>query len=1359
MQRLKKPFIWLTLLSLVFTLLPAGLAPVAKAADSVSPTFFIPSDPALRNTFRLVTEYNVTGKEQINRNNVYQYNQGLLTFTGTFAKVSSNSMTVKVERLNAVPVKDDEEHFNWVPDANNVYYSSVSLDSTDASGQKFIVRDLKLFPGFNKITLSGVQVGVTQSESFYVLYDEVPYLQELKMYEGGPAAKYLNEGTPVVTNVSALSLEGTARNVTKITLSVNGKKTDTLPYDDVTGKFYASGQTLSPGVNNLEIVLTNGADTVKLERTIYLFSDTEQITGAYVYSGNPGSKAVNVLGITPTITESLAGTPKFIGQVLIPFNPDEGTFGDTSSGTGVGKVWVKPSTADPADPYTAATFKVLKMKAVSADGTVDTEEGQDVLIPDANGDPEYRLVTFMIDLPAPANGSNQFSLRVQYGSDATPRFTTTKNILYKYLQGESVITKLSYLPTLTDADITSTETRDISDFSQVNLDGATVTSGTFYILVESSSAPTVDLNADYLPLGSKKLTIDLVAPTAINLAANQKIYKISNFSTGQQRVRFWYVAGENKDVTISYITMSKISFTNLIYGQTYPVNSKDPSTLKLTLKGQYLGFEKFDKTEAQFTINGVSGKNEDLDWEPGTLNFSLQLTIGPDGPLYYGENRITFYGTSRDGNGNARYVTGEMLIYIVDENGATITSFMPASTLNPALLPTVDLYNRVSFPVTDTVDPEDQQLFDQTLNTLFKPSTDFTYDAANQNYTTNKKGANLVMRGAGATRANVYFGSQLLFTFTLDSNQATGNTSNDFTYDFGNGQKTGYYSFVGSEKDFVVQVYNLDIDVPGSYVFNLELVNSTGSRSSKRLEIIRTVEAYRLISPQPTVGDQYVVNKNFIHFDIEAEGATRVLIDKDEATPRQETGKEDRFVYDYVGLKPDKATKIKITIERADTSFTDTIEVYYTSAVDIDSQYMVEKVSNKYTVFNKTVQLTFPKGTILQSANPGLNAIQYYPDTKLLFGIADPVYGIVGKRDDYGNYIEGQRPNPEGNPEIHIPIELSGKFSQPERRINFTPISHVYWISGGVGESADGTQKATNGLAPYSLEGYFTMFPSDRKVIPSQRGELTLAYDKNVVDEAGTTITVFRFTDKGIWENIGGEVNTKNHTITVPFDDFGYYMVMKMKRGYSDITNHPWARNILNALYAKGIMTNLFGDSFGTDDRISRGEFATLLVKGLNIPLNYPTDGDYNKSSFQDVGPSARTETWSYEYIETAARAGIVTGTSEGTFSPYMPITREQAAVMIARALKLKLAVNDEKLNATLAKAFVDSGSIDVYARPAIQAVNSAKIMTGSPSTLPGQKKPVYSFNPKGFMTRAEAGKITVEMLKKSTSLFPKNLS
>jgi len=211
---------------------------------------------------------------------------------------------------------------------------------------------------------------------------------------------------------------------------------------------------------------------------------------------------------------------------------------------------------------------------------------------------------------------------------------------------------------------------------------------------------------------------------------------------------------------------------------------------------------------------------------------------------------------------------------------------------------------------------------------------------------------------------------------------------------------------------------------------------------------------------------------------------------------------------------------------------------------------------------------------------------------------------------------------------------------------------------------------------------------------------------------------------------------------------------MKLRRSYNDITNHGWARNILNALYAKGFMTPLRFEQFGTDDRTSRGEFATLLVKGLNLPITSDS-----RRTFTDVAPGTSSFTWDYDSIETAARAGIITGLTDGVFGPDRPLTREQAAVMIARALELKLATNDSKLQSALAKSFIDSGSMENYAGPSVQAVTKAKIMEGSPVTVTGQSKPQFAFNPKGNLTRAEAGKIAVELLKKSTKVFPKNLS
>lgn len=103
-------------------------------------------------------------------------------------------------------------------------------------------------------------------------------------------------------------------------------------------------------------------------------------------------------------------------------------------------------------------------------------------------------------------------------------------------------------------------------------------------------------------------------------------------------------------------------------------------------------------------------------------------------------------------------------------------------------------------------------------------------------------------------------------------------------------------------------------------------------------------------------------------------------------------------------MKADKSTPIKIQIVRANSTISDTIDVYYASAVQIDTQYMAEKVATKYSVFNKALELNFPKGTIMKGFTSS-GAAKYYPNTKLLFGIADPADGVVERKNDYGNII------------------------------------------------------------------------------------------------------------------------------------------------------------------------------------------------------------------------------------------------------------------------------------------------------------------------------------------------------------------
>ncbi|MBT2288276.1 S-layer homology domain-containing protein [Paenibacillus albidus] len=1291
MHRFKRPIVWLLLAALLVSMFPGRFSPTAEAAGAVSTTYFSPDDLTLRSTVALSQDSNAA-PDMISRESVYKTSNQSINITGTYSQVTASTMKVTVEQLTK-----DTNSGKWKTDPTRITTGTVTTDA-NSPDNRFTTSGVVLYTGFNKITFSGMQGNLQRSESFYVLYDKVPFVTSLQVL-GGPAALNLNEGTQVVVPVNSITIQGKVANATKVSVSVNdGSVLQTSLLED--GTFFTPALTITPGLSKIKIVVQNASDSINIERSIYFFDKDQPFAEMNLVHAGVN---YNILNNIPTLTAA-ATTASFSGQILVPYN--SGVFKDTA------KLTINKGTTG----------------AVPVTGLTTTEE---MIIPGPDGvTPAYKLVKFSTSADlAITTGTNDFTLAVDYGT-----YSTSKVYSYKYLQGETVITDMFYLPGYTGGATTN--------ISKLPLSGQQMEADNFYIMLKTNTPPAdpAKLVANYLPLSNKPLAI---APKGSGSGTNEYIYQITGFSNGQQKVQFKFDGSQSFfNADISYVSKNYIYVSNIQDGQTYEFDSS--SAKSLTFSGEYIGFENISSSQVQ--INGTDSNS--IPKAPFVFNitkavptFSFTLAISQEGPLVYGENKIVFTGVSMDSAGNKRTITKELKIYIVDTNVSNLSQFHPALGAG-----------RTPF-ATNSLSNEGER------NKILALPSEFTFK--DEKYTTNQEQYDLVLRGGGASILNLYQGSELIFSSAGKTGLLSDNAATDIlvgpVQDTANSRK--YYDYIGTGKDFLLRIRDFKFDAPGSHVYTLELINKTGARTTQRLEVVREVSPFRILSPIATVGDQIVVNKNFVRFDIEAEGATKVMIDKFEAQPR--TDLPNRFTYDYVGLKPDKATTIKIQVVRANATLSDTVTVYYASAVQTDTQYMAEKVANKYTVFNKGLQLVFPKGTVMKGFTSS-GAAKFYPETKLLFGIADPVDGVVERVNDYGNIINvsaADSRTPEGKSPLVIPQELVLRFTSTASTNNFSRVSDIFWINGGLGEvGSKGTANyipATNGIAPYSIEGYFTQYSQARKIIPSQRGELTLNFSPSVVDEVGSTVTVFRYSESGKWENVGGEVDTKKHTVTVPFDEFGYYTVMKMRRGFTDITNHPWARNVLNGLYSKGIMTNLRADAFGADDTTTRGEFATLLVKGLNIPLSYNT----NQQTFFDIVPEAVSTTWDFKHIETAARAGIVTGLSDGFFGPDQPLTREQAAVMIARALKLKMATNDTKLLTSLSKSFVDSGSMDFYSRPAIEAVSKAKIMEGNAVTVTGQSKPVYNFNPKGKLTRAEAGKIAVALLKKSTDIFPKTFN
>ncbi|WP_037287149.1 S-layer homology domain-containing protein [Saccharibacillus sacchari] len=1278
-----KSFISLLLAAaLVITLIPGGMAQAADATTS----FFSPDDSTLRNTVTLKLD---SGTKP-NRTNVPVVTNGNYSVSGSYFKVAGSTLSAEVRQLNENPTTG-----NWTQDSSKVTPGVINEDATSPDNR--FNASLTLYPGMNMITFSGQQGSMTRSEVFYVLFDQVAYIESLQIL-GGSSPINLNEGTQVVVPLERITLRGKVQNSTSVTVSLNGAadQSTSLLAD---GSFFSPELKLSPGLNKLKFKIKNGSDSIVIDHELYYYDEANPFTSLTLKDANSD---MDLLNDTPTWTSTTA--PTLTGQVLIPDN------GKTFASDG--KIIVDPDATGAGQEATVVSEDVIQ----GTSGVV----------------PTYRVVKFELKDMAfkqtngvPDSPTQNHELRLTYGTTVN----RGKAFSFTYQPGQTVITGLYYLPGY----VSPTQLG-----AKQSLSGAEVNNSTFMIEVDTSSAPTTELLAKYLPTGVADINLELVE----TISPTKFVYRVTNFQNGTQNVRFQYKdATAYKDVKISFVSKNYIYVSNLQDGQTYTMNSSESKTI--VVKGEYIGFDLQNAFfGAEVFVNGVtpttaSGFKADVK-NDGKFTLSLGVSAAT-GPLVFGENRIVFTGTGKDDKGIGREIRKELRIYVVDENVSTVSNFIPASGKNRVELPTGQ------FSATD-----------ENVAKMFNLTTDFIFN--NNKYTTSLKQHDLVARGSGAAQLVISQGTKQVFTLPIptDANSAQG--TGNFVYE----GKTYVYEFAGSQKDFVLRIRDLLSENPGSYFYTLDLINDTGAKTSQKIEIVREVSAYRLLAPQPSVDGKYVVTRNYIHFDIEAEGATSVKFGKEEAIKRPDLG-PDRFTYDYVGLKQDKSTAIKFTIEQAGGKINGEVDVYYTGTVAVDAAYMAPKVANKYSIFNKTLDLSFPKGTVLESTT--LNGItKYYPDTKLMFGIADPADGVVERRNDYGNLIgfpgTGLTAAETNLPTWSIPDEYLLRFNSQENMRNFTPVSNVYWISGGLGERGNQGNSdyipPTNGLAPYSVNGLFgdPAMSSERIVTPSQRGELTLAYNSNVVEDAGTTISVFHYGSDRQWKNIGGEVDAKKHTVTVPFDDFGYYKVVKLSRSYTDVTNHGWARNILNGMYSKGLMNNLRFDQFGTDDQTTRGEFATLLVKGLQLPLN-----SSGKQTFVDLVPGAQSSTWDYASIETAARAGIVSGLTDGVFAPDQPINREQAAVMITRALKLKTAANDDKLKASAAKAFLDSTKADSYSLPSIMAVNSAKIMSGAAVSVPGQKKASFNFNPKANLTRSEAAKIAVALLQKGTKIFPKNFS
>ncbi|MFF2911936.1 DUF4430 domain-containing protein [Paenibacillus sp. NPDC057934] len=165
-----------------------------------------------------------------------------------------------------------------------------------------------------------------------------------------------------------------------------------------------------------------------------------------------------------------------------------------------------------------------------------------------------------------------------------------------------------------------------------------------------------------------------------------------------------------------------------------------------------------------------------------------------------------------------------------------------------------------------------------------------------------------------------------------------------------------------------------------------------------------------------------------------------------------------------------------------------------------------------------------------------------------------------------------------------------------------------------------------------------------------------------------------------------------------------------------------WALKSVHTAYDNKLMQGVSADSlvFAPKANITRAQFAALLIR---LTGNQPADAS-SASVFSDVQPGA----WYYGDVIKAKELGIIDGVSKTAFNPNGTITRQDMAVMIARAFKLEAPANKP--------SFKDEVSISMYALGSVQSVSELGYMTGFGG----------SFDPSAPVTREMAAVVAVRL-------------
>ena len=397
----------------------------------------------------------------------------------------------------------------------------------------------------------------------------------------------------------------------------------------------------------------------------------------------------------------------------------------------------------------------------------------------------------------------------------------------------------------------------------------------------------------------------------------------------------------------------------------------------------------------------------------------------------------------------------------------------------------------------------------------------------------------------------------------------------------------------------------------------------------------------------------------------------------------------------------------------------DTINTKSDNSLAIESRASISREKAKQIMLNKV-----PGGTLVEFSYDYDDGVPIY-EGKIIKGQYEyeiEVHANTGRilkfERDYRDYDDGY--GNIGNGGSNVNKQLIGEAKAKQIMLNKVPGGKIIYLDF---EYDDGIPvyegKIVKGNREYeiSINGYtggIVEFESEYRYDYTNNSSNSSNIGVNLIGESkakqimlnkvpGATIKKFCLDlDDRIPEYKGKlvkgyrEYEISVHAITGNIIDFSYEI-------FDDALGH-WAEDTIFDFYNKGYISGYADNTFQPDGKITRAEFVKTLNKYFNLTK---TSG----VSFNDT-----KNYWAKNEIDIAVTNGICQGMSSTEFKPNDPITREQAAVMIANYLNIK-DTNYDKMS-----KFKDKNQVSSWAKSSVEALLEKGYLTGTSSTTIGPK-------------------------------------